>query len=127
MVRMFVDAWQQLLPGELWLMPKSHWAYELQFGNAAWLPASLELIGIEPSKLIDRADGTAIAFESVDRASATSFLTALLTQLTGSDFQAAFPGRSTLCTVHSHQQLWWTSADAKVLEGLHSLTPDHRL
>src|SRR3954466_13760620 len=26
-------AWQSHLPGEAWLSPKSHWHYELHFGN----------------------------------------------------------------------------------------------
>ena len=121
MVGLFVEAWQRLLPGELWLMPKSHWAYELQFGNAGWLPDSLQAIGIDAEALIDRADGTAIAFGPTEQASVVIFLTALLTRLTGSDFQAAFPGRSTICTVHSHQQLWWTSAGPGVIDTLEAL------
>src|SRR5262245_60737870 len=27
-----VRAWREILPGRVWVMPKSHWAYELDFG-----------------------------------------------------------------------------------------------
>src|ERR1700759_5612885 len=29
---MLVTAWQTLLPGKLWIMPMSHWSYELDLG-----------------------------------------------------------------------------------------------
>src|SRR4051812_25332239 len=38
LARLLRIAWSGHLPGKLWLMPKSHWAYELDFGNRAWLP-----------------------------------------------------------------------------------------
>src|SRR5688500_15638205 len=50
------------LPGEVWLMPKSHWHYELQFGNRELLETMLPTIGIEPASLRERNDGSPIAF-----------------------------------------------------------------
>ena len=52
------------LPGEVWVMPASHWAFELTYGNADWLPAALQAIDVDPLELIGRNDGSAIAFAS---------------------------------------------------------------
>src|SRR5271169_3696007 len=41
-----VGAWQKFLPGPVWAMPKSHWAYELDFGSREWMGALLKKIGI---------------------------------------------------------------------------------
>src|SRR5438874_9760388 len=41
-----VRTWQEVLAGPAWLMPKSHWAYELEFGSSAWLPGALTRAGI---------------------------------------------------------------------------------
>src|SRR5947209_719542 len=40
-------AWAELR-GPAWLMPRSHWAYELDFGSKTWLPAALQRAGIDP-------------------------------------------------------------------------------
>src|SRR5271167_4369083 len=29
-------AWRQILPGNVWLMPASHWSFELTHGNQSW-------------------------------------------------------------------------------------------
>jgi hypothetical protein len=108
-------AWRDLLPGKLWIMPRSHWAYELDFGSKVWMPASLQSIGIDPGALAPRTNGAAIEFELVEANAARDFVEALLTHLLGSDFALAWPGRPVVCTVHHHKQLWWVTADAELL------------
>ena len=34
-------AWREFLPGVVWAMPRSHWAYELDFGSKDWMPPAL--------------------------------------------------------------------------------------
>jgi hypothetical protein len=38
-----------------------------------------------------------------------------------SDFSIAFPGRRVVCSLHHHQQLWWTSAEPDVSDALAGL------
>ena len=42
----------------------------------------------------------------------------LLEMLISSDFMIAFPKRDTLCTLHHHKQLWWTTRDATIADAL---------
>jgi len=115
--------WQEQLIGPVWVMPKSHWAYELDFGSHEWLPGLLQSIGVDPAVLAGRNDGSAIQFEMPEREPFVACVETLLARLLGSDFALAFPGRSTLCTVHHHKQLWWTSAQTPVSEMLDRLVP----
>src|SRR5947209_18757444 len=55
-------AWREVLPGKAWVMPRSHWSYELDFGSRDWLPAVLEHVGIDPGLLSSRNNGAAIEF-----------------------------------------------------------------
>ena len=116
-------AWQDLLPGDVWVMPKAHWAYELDFGSKAWLPDVLRSIGVDPASLVTRTNGSAVAFAPDEVEPFTLLTESLLRQLTGSDFAAAWPGRRVACTIHSHRQLWWTTDDAGVAVGLNRLVP----
>ena len=116
-------AWVELLPGEVWVMPKAHWAYELDFGNKAWLPDALRSAGVDPVELVGRNNGSAVAFAPSEAAAFTTLVERMLCHLAGSDFAAAWPGRRVACTIHSHQQLWWTSDDAKLMAGLDALVP----
>jgi len=111
------------LPGPLWLMPKSHWAYELDYGNGDWLPAVLEQIAIAPATLAGRNDASAVEFDANEAAAFGRTLQELLTQLHGSDFALAWPSHPLTCTVHHHGQLWWTSTDPALVVALTSLTP----
>src|SRR4051812_12061324 len=52
--------WLEHLPGKAWVMPMSHWAYELDFGSREWLPSALERLDLDPGLLQDRANGAAI-------------------------------------------------------------------
>ena len=112
--RHLVEFWQTKLPGKVWVMPMSHWAYELDFGSRDWLPAVLEQIDLDPGLLQDRTNGAALEFSS-DESERLGFLVRrLLESLTQSDFMIAFPDRPVLCTVHHHKQLWWTTTDATI-------------
>jgi hypothetical protein len=114
--------WSELVPGAVWIMPRSHWAYELDFGSKDWMPGALRAVGIEKTNLEFLTTGTAIEFEPYESNEFGSFLTSLLDNLSGSsDFQIAWPGRPLLCTVHHHQQLWWTTTDETIFRRLDAL------
>jgi len=102
-------AWRQLLPGSVWVMPASHWSFELTHGNQRWLPGLLMKAGIDSALLIGRADASVIEFLPPEEEAFRAFLGGLLNGLTGSDFTLAFPGRGVVCIVHHHKQLWWVS------------------
>jgi hypothetical protein len=114
-------AWREYLAGPVWVMPKSHWAYELEFGSREWMSTLLGKIGIEAALLSIRNNAAAIEFAVDETEQFHLFLEQLLTMLEGSDFFLAFPVRRTICTVHNHKQLWWTTADELVCRHLKSL------
>jgi hypothetical protein len=119
-------AWRERLCGPVWVLPKSHWAYELQFGSHEWMPALLQEVGVPPDELASRHDGTALAFDPFDPAEQAGFerlVAGLLGRLLGSDFQLAWPGWPVVCTVHHHKQLWWTTTDAALHEALEAMVP----
>ena len=115
--------WQHHLPGPAWVLPRSHWAYELDFGSRDWMPGLLTSIDVDPAALATRNDGSALAFEPTERDAFVQFVQGLLANLLGSDFALAFPDRPVLCTVHHHKQLWWTTSDAEVMRALDRLVP----
>lgn len=107
-----VRGWQELLPGVVWVTPRSHWAYELDFGSPAWMPDALGQVGVDSEVLAPLTTGAAIEFAANEVDAFSTFLDALLANLSGSsDFQLAWPGRPVVCTVHHHKQLWWTTPD----------------
>jgi hypothetical protein len=53
-----------------------------------------------------------------DAPAMAGLVASLLARLDQSDFAMLFPGRRTVCTVHHHKQVWWTSADESVGRGL---------
>jgi len=107
-------ALRKTLVGEAWLMPKSHWHYEMQFGNRELLENLLPEIGIDPELLRDRNNGAAIAFATDEDDSLKRAGRALLSGLAQSDFLIAFPDSATLCTIHHHKQLWWQTTHSGV-------------
>lgn len=122
LARLAGQAWAQLLPDEdAWLMPMSHWAYEMQFGSAGWMPDLLRSVGIDPGEVEWRNNGSALAFPPAERSACERFIAGLLTNLGDSDFMLAFPRHAVLCMVHHGKQLWWMAADdglASALRGL---------
>ena len=114
-------SWRQLLPGNIWVMPASHWSFELTHGNQQWLPELLMMVAIDPGLLIGRTDAAAIEFLPSEEKPFGIFIERLLGDLTSSDFTLAFPGRGTVCTIHHHKQLWWVSIDQQVISGLDAI------
>lgn len=113
--------WQQTLPGKVWVMPMSHWAFELGHGSHAWLPALVEHLGLDPGLLENRNNGAAIEFGPDEREPFEWFTGKLLEMLSGSDFMLAFPGWQVLCTVHHHKQLWWQTTDPTIADAIEML------
>jgi hypothetical protein len=116
LARAAAEIWKTVLPGAAWVMPMSHWHFELHDGSRDWMPASLEEIGVDSKRLENRADGAALEFVLEEAAAFTRFLESLLGNLRVSDFLIAFPGRPALCTVHHHKQLWWMTTDEVLVE-----------
>ncbi len=120
-----VRAWQEYLPGDVWVMPAAHWAYELNDGSRDWLPEAVEKLGLDSRLLKDRNSAAAIEFSSAETVALQDFAQRLLERLAQSDFTLAFAGRKTVCTVHHHKQLWWVTADPRLVGGLDGLV-SHR-
>ncbi len=118
---MLTEAWQSHLPGELWLMPKSHWAYELDFGNTDWLPSALAELSIDAAKLKKLTNAAAIAFATDESDALQNFARTLFTHLHGSDFLAAFPSHKTLATLHHHRQIWWQTTNIEIAQRLRAI------
>jgi hypothetical protein len=97
--------------GDAWLMPKSHWHFELHDGNPQLLETLLPQIGIDPAALRERNDGSAISFDVDEEEPLRHAVERLLIELRGSDFLIAFPDAAAVCTVHHHVQLWWQTTD----------------
>ena len=121
LARLLVRGWREHLPGPLWLMPMSHWAYELSFASRDWMPHLLRQIGIEPTLLEARNNAAAIEFEDREAPALERTALALLSNLTASDFVIAFPARLILCTLHHHKQLWWMTSDQLLVQRLRQL------
>lgn len=111
-----VAVWQKELTGPGWIMPLSHWAFELDSGSKNWLPNLLQSIGIDGKILAGRSDASPIEFERSEQSDLSRFIQTLLENLTSSDFMLAFPAHPVLCTIHHHKQLWWTALDESLIE-----------
>ena len=114
-------AWTMLLPGSVWVMPMSHWAYELNFGSREWLPAVLEGVQVDPGQLENLNNAAPIEFAADETARFEHLCQRLLEMLMGSDFAIWFVDRPVLCTLHHHKQLWWQTTDPLVAAGLEEL------
>ena len=109
--------WPGLIDGEAWLMPKSHWAFELDHGNGPWLAPALAAVGIDPEILRPRTTGDSIAFPPGENG-LFGLVETLLANLKTSDFAVLFPGHRLLLTLHHHQQLWWQVENAEISKKL---------
>lgn len=122
LARLAVRAWEELLPGNVWVTPRSHWAYELDFGSREWMPAALAEVGVDSAALQPLTNGAAIEFAAGEREPFAGLLRTLLERLSGSsDFQLSWPGGPVVCTVHHHKQLWWTTPDPALRAAIESL------
>ena len=121
LARLAARAWLELFPGPVWVMPKSQWGYELDFGSKAWLPDALRRAGIDPAKLSARTDSPAIELMPDEADHFSAFTETLLANLIGSDFALGFPDHPVACSLHHHKQIWWVSNDAKIIEAIDSL------
>ncbi len=117
-----MQAWQQLLPGPAWIMPKSHWAYELQFGGGEWLASLMQEILVRADDLHRLNNAAAVEFASSELPGFSTTVHRLLQMSQNSDFCLAFPDRPAMCTIHSHKQLWWTTSDDATAAGLERLS-----
>lgn len=111
-------AWREIFPGNIWLMPKSQWAYELDFGSRAWLPDALKLAGVDPAPLEGHTDSPAIEFSMDESEQVAPLIQSLMENLLGSDFALAFPAFPVACTLHNHKQIWWLSDDATPIDAM---------
>jgi hypothetical protein len=118
-----VAAWNNQLPGPAWIMPLSHWAFELDFGSKAWLGDLIQSIGIDPHQLATRSDASPLQFGMEDERDLGGFVQTLLENLSASDFMLAFPDHPALCTIHHHKQLWWISSDKGLIERIGGYGP----
>jgi hypothetical protein len=116
-----VRALRDMFPGKVWVMPKSHWAYEIDFGGRDWLPALLEHAGVDAGLLQKRTNASAIEFSLHEIDAFSHLVEGLLRMLLGSDFALAFPGHPVVCTLHHHKQVWWTSTDRGLIQALGQL------
>jgi hypothetical protein len=121
MTDLMIQLWQSDLPGPVWVMPKSHWAYELEFGSREWLPDLLQRIGVDSTRLLRLNNAAALAFSPEEIQPLQLLVRELLCYLVGSDFQMVFFNHRTICTIHSRQQLWWTTADPIIVQRMESL------
>lgn len=118
---MTLAAWHRLLPGNIWVMPRSQWAYELDHGSKSWMPAALQASGVDVSALMGHTDSPAVEFAPAEIDRVSPLIQSLLTQLVGSDFALAFPEHPVACTLHHHKQVWWLSSLPDVVQSLSDL------
>jgi len=116
--------WQDTLHGRVWVMPISHWHYELNFGSRDWMPALLENIELDPGLLLERNNAAAIEFAAGESRQFHHFINRLLEMSAGSDFLLAFPKWHILCTLHHHKQLWWITTDESLMKRLDLIIPE---
>jgi hypothetical protein len=111
LAKLVKTAWLNELAGRIWVMPKSHWAYELEFGNRDWLAPAMRELGVDAEALSQMNNAAAIEFSDAEAGRFEAFARQLLEKLRGSDFLVAFPGCRAICTLHHHKQVWWQTAD----------------
>jgi hypothetical protein len=121
---LLIRAWREhLAPAEAWVVPMSHWSFELDFASHTWLPDVLREIGVDPAALQPLNNAAAIAFtnEEGETTALDRLARALLENLKASDFAIAFPGRPVVCTLHHHRQLWWVTSEEPLAISLRDL------
>jgi hypothetical protein len=114
-------AWLEIFPGKAWIMPASHWSFELQHGNADWLQPAIREIGLDPAGLSGLTNAAAVEFSETESIPFIKLAGKLLGNLVSSDFFIAFPEHFVACTLHHHKQIWWITPDAQILQCLDEL------
>lgn len=109
LARLIDRAWREALGGVAWVMPASHWAYELNFGGREWLGGLLAEAGVDPKLLAERADASAVEFSPFEGEPFYGMVEGLLRQMSESDFVAAWPDEGVLAHLHHHKQVWWVA------------------
>jgi len=104
--------------GEAWVMPMSHWAYELQFGQGPWLAELLEAVGVPAELLAGRNNASPVAFGEAELEDLERLLGGLLADVRSSDFVLLPRARAAICTIHHHQQLWWMTTRGEIVQEL---------
>jgi len=110
------QVWQIILSGPAWVLPKSHWAHDLDPAYGHWLDDTLSAIGINPAPLRPLANAAAIEFSSNESAAFIRLVEALLLNLKSTDYAVIFPEHPHLVTLHHHQQVWWQTADESLVK-----------
>jgi hypothetical protein len=111
LARLVDRAWREALAGVVWLMPASHWAYELTFGGGTWLVQLLGDVGVDPTTLAGRPDASAVEFAPVEGEAFYRIVEGLIRQMGESDFVAVWPDAGVLAHLHHHKQVWWVAPD----------------
>ncbi|MFI5381537.1 MAG: hypothetical protein ACHRHE_19745 [Tepidisphaerales bacterium] len=118
LARMARDAWLRMSDGPAWIVPMSHWAFEMDHGSRDWLPGVLRDVQIDSAVLAPLNNAAAIEFAR-DEGDAMSLLAEnLLARLSASDFALLLPRLPLVCTIHHHKQLWWVSESEEILARL---------
>jgi hypothetical protein len=105
------------LTGLVWVVPKSHWSFELTHSHGGWLSNALLQAGLSEAdiaRLAPLTSAAAIAFQPDEIDSLGGLVEALLDHLQASDFAILFPNHPHLVTVHHHKQLWWQTGDTEL-------------
>ena len=123
LARLLVEAWRRVAPGPVWVMPKSHWAYELRFGSRGWMPGLLDDVGLDVNALETKSEADAIEFVREESEAFERLARRLLERLEASDFAVAFPDVPVIGALHHHKQIWWTTIDTRVLAGIDAVLP----
>jgi hypothetical protein len=118
LAEMAIKAWREILPGNIWLTPASHWSFELSFGHPEKLRPLLAELNLDANYLASQTNGAAIEFEEAESALLEHAIKRLLEFCVASDFMLVFPGRMTTCMIHHHKQLWWVTGNEEIAAAL---------
>ena len=113
-----VRAWEALLPGPAWVMPKSNWAIRVGLWQQGLDAAGAAQLGIDPSVLLHHTNAPAIEFATTEREHFREFHSNASAKPDGQRLRLAWPTHRVTCTLHHHKQLWWVTDQAAILDGL---------
>ena len=127
-----VRAWQKYLPGVAWVLPKSHWSFELHHAQRPALHEALRTLQIDIADLAPLPNAAAIAFEPDEADTFGPFVETILAQDVASDFAVLFPNHPAVVTLHHHKhghrltyQPWNYSSYCVFCHGFYAFTTWH--